>query len=500
MTKPHITRTYGPIHFEDLDPHRFEDLVRELTYDYKDWQTIEATGRSGNDDGIDIRAYEKNNTEVVERETDGEEEIPHPMDGNLWIVQVKREKEIGPKKVQEIISEINSDDPPYGYILAASANFSKTSYDAFREELRKKGVLEFYLWGKAELEDMLHMPKYDRILFTFFGLSFVSRKKTRTSEVKSKVLVKNKLYKVLGTPNEVKHKHVLIRDLQDTHYPYKVEVKDFDTNPKWKEYVGEYYHPLGVMFKTHRFYAYIDQEKKEYDFTAEIDLINRADVYGDEKARQLRQDKRDLVNDAWDFLPKGNQGHFSVNGFVRFENVSVIDDKGDTIYEMPHLFVEFVGENGPFKGFEEILEISNSHIRLGKKWKRVQIFPIKIEKIKYGKVYKENPLELDPDTLNSFKEYKEDFIALYDVDGRYDYLKQFDIVQVKNDKEQDKQYIQITHKFKTKISKYLQLNNQTFWIRNRIKSQLGRDFNDNEDINVTEFRRMSSFRLERDIK
>jgi hypothetical protein len=29
MAKPHVTRTFGPIHFEDLDPHRFEDLVRQ---------------------------------------------------------------------------------------------------------------------------------------------------------------------------------------------------------------------------------------------------------------------------------------------------------------------------------------------------------------------------------------------------------------------------------------------------------------------------------------
>ena len=59
MIKPKITRTYGPIHFEDLDPHRFEDLIRELIYDYKDWQSIESTGRSGNDSGFDVRAYEK---------------------------------------------------------------------------------------------------------------------------------------------------------------------------------------------------------------------------------------------------------------------------------------------------------------------------------------------------------------------------------------------------------------------------------------------------------
>ena len=176
MTKPRVTRTYGPIHFEDLDPHRFEDLLRELIYDYKDWQTIEATGRSGGDDGFDIRAYEKiEDTSRAEKEEDGEVEEIHPMEGNLWMIQVKREREIGPKKVKIIIGEIDIKNAPYGYILAASANSSKDSYDVFREELRKKGVMEFYLWGKAELEDMLHLPKNDRILFTFFGISLVSK-------------------------------------------------------------------------------------------------------------------------------------------------------------------------------------------------------------------------------------------------------------------------------------------------------------------------------------
>ena len=58
MPKPHTTRTLGPIHFEDLDPHRFEDLIRQLTYDFRQWQSIESTGRGGADDGFDIRAYE----------------------------------------------------------------------------------------------------------------------------------------------------------------------------------------------------------------------------------------------------------------------------------------------------------------------------------------------------------------------------------------------------------------------------------------------------------
>jgi len=69
MTRSSISKTLGPIHFEDLDPRRFEDLVRELAYDFRDWQSIEATGRGGSDDGFDIRAYERVDIEKETRDS-----------------------------------------------------------------------------------------------------------------------------------------------------------------------------------------------------------------------------------------------------------------------------------------------------------------------------------------------------------------------------------------------------------------------------------------------
>lgn len=41
-----------------MEPKRFEDLVRQLDYDFKPWRKLEATGRSGSDDGFDARGYE----------------------------------------------------------------------------------------------------------------------------------------------------------------------------------------------------------------------------------------------------------------------------------------------------------------------------------------------------------------------------------------------------------------------------------------------------------
>lgn len=40
MAKLHATRTFAPLQFEALEPHRFEDLVRDLIYDFRDWQTM----------------------------------------------------------------------------------------------------------------------------------------------------------------------------------------------------------------------------------------------------------------------------------------------------------------------------------------------------------------------------------------------------------------------------------------------------------------------------
>ena len=87
------------------------------------------------------------------------------MEGNLWMIQCKREKELGPTRVGNIVKDaVNPAAPPYGYILAAPANFSRAAHDNFQSELRKRGVMEFYLWGAGELEDILYQPKNDHIL------------------------------------------------------------------------------------------------------------------------------------------------------------------------------------------------------------------------------------------------------------------------------------------------------------------------------------------------
>lgn len=502
MPKPKITRTYGPIHFEDLDPKRFEDLVRELVYDLKEWQAIEATGRSGSDDGFDIRAYEKVNRdqEFVEEDEEESPEVVHPMDGNLWMIQGKREQEIGPSRIKDIISEVDSKNPPYGYILAASANFSKKSYDAFREGLREKGVMEFHLWGKPELEDMLHQLKNDRILFTFFGISLVSKRRSRSTEIRSILTIKNKLYRILGSDwGSVRGKPILLRDISDNFYPYKKEYENFDKNPRWKEYYVHSSHPLGIWLRKRKYYAYVDPIKKEWDISEVVNLLHKEVETEDE--RELMFENSQKVRKVWDFLPNTNKGYFTIDGLVQFKDMILIDEKGDIHYSFPHLYLEFSGKNGPFVAQWETFEFDDDEDRrkfhLNGEWKKIEIFPKKIDEIKNAKVHKK-AIVFDESILKNFKDYDKNFVALFDIDGKYDFLNHRDIIPIYG---MEDSFIQITSKFKIKAKDYIEQSQRPYWIKTGIEQQLskkfGEEFSEDQEINVYEFKRAYKFEFER---
>ncbi len=478
MIKPKPTRTVNPIHFEDLDPKRYEDLIRELIYDFCDWQTIEATGRGGDDQGFDIRAYERLNETVIDDE--GVETVC-PMDGNLWMIQGKREKEIGPNKLKGILEDVDEERPPYGYILAASANFSKKSFDTFREVLKKKSVMEFYLWGKPELEGMLHLPKNDRVLFTFFGISNVSRKRSRATEIRSSVTVKNRLFRVLG--ENPKFGRVLLRDSKDSEYPYKNGYKDFDERPRWKEYTIIDNHPLGLIAKIREHYAFYDSKNKEYDWAKQSSLVFRDGDSQEERQRQQRSNE--LARDFWESMPNSSQATFHKDGLIRYDSILVVDDKGDSCHQFPHLFVDFSGNNGPFAGFYDYLEAHRDRIAINN-LREVDHFPEEFPEPKFGDVHDNEPMEMADMFVSRLRNYPEGFFTLYDCDGRYDHLAESDVALVAREKDMDI-YIQITQKSETKVAKLLSEDSSVEW---DLEQQLGRKPKKSESITILEFRRV----------
>jgi len=493
-----VSKTIGPLHFEDLDPHRFEDLVRQLVYDFRDWQSIEATGRGGDDEGFDIRAWEKVQ-EITNRDEEENTEGIHPMEGNLWEVQCKREKAIGPSKVKKIIdNNIKKDDPPYGYILVAPVNFSKKSYDMFRDELREIGVMEFYLWGREELEDMLHMPKNDYILFTFFGVSLVTRKRSKVSEIKFAVNNKNKLLRILseGVKRNHFYKPILIRDFKDNHYPWKEDYKDFDEKPRWKEYIFTAYHPLGLIILVYERYAFVDFKKKEWGFTESVNLVNKL---SERNKGRYSFDKQKKVEYFWRHLPMKNQAKLIVKGCVNFNDILIIDKEGDVLYDFPHIFVDFRPKKGPFDWTWSVLEVNGQKIEITEDFKKVDIFPSEFPAIKRGKIYENKSIEWDDETVRLFRD--ERIRTLFDVEGKYNYLNPKDIIKIsiKNLGSEEEIYAEVTHKYTTNVEKYLEdknHNGSSFSMKN-IETQVRRKVKGKEKITIFELNKLWGWEIKK---
>jgi hypothetical protein len=178
------SKTIGPLQFEDLDPHRFEDLIRQLIYDFRTWKSLEGLGRSGSDEGFDVRGVQlldSPDSDEEDKEDQGNQEASNTSE-RLWLIQCKREKSIPPQKLAKYAKAIVGMDL-YGVIFAACCDFSKRARDSFLTKMRTKGVQEVYIWGKAELEDMLFQPKNDHLLFAYFGISLAIRQRSLRTEM-----------------------------------------------------------------------------------------------------------------------------------------------------------------------------------------------------------------------------------------------------------------------------------------------------------------------------
>ena len=350
MARP--TRTIGPLHLEDLEPHRFEDLVRQLLYDFKPWRQLEATGRAGSDKGFDARGWEIVVGEpVADLEANEEEPLePTTKDDRLWLVQCKREKFIGPKKIITYMEEISKTERSeiYGVVFAAACNFSVAARDAFREKSREFGFAEGHLWGKGEIEDMLFQPKNDHLLFAYFGISLQARQRSLRTELRAKLAMKRKAKRCLNS-----HHEVLIRDASDDRYPYLDEdaSRTRVERGRWRVHKDAECLGDGVRILVERHFAFLDSDGVHWDFAESMNSARPAPHYDPWRGEiePSEDEDRAVAMEIWNSLPEENRGWFEVHVLLPYENILDIDEEGDEYSDAPHIYTfPWVPNRGPF--------------------------------------------------------------------------------------------------------------------------------------------------------
>jgi hypothetical protein len=381
------TRTIGPLHLEDLEPHRFEDMIRQLIYDFRNWRALEATGRSGSDDGFDARGFEiiagGEEREAPEEEDETVEAVPISTGDRVWLVQCKRERRISPKQLVGYLRSIPESERAelYGIIFVGACDFSKTARDAFRSTIRELGFTEGYLWGKGEVEDMLFQPKNDHLLFAYFGISLQTRRRQLKTDVRARLATKRKALRILN-----EHGPALIRDASDERYPYLDEDTGRARVERGSWIVRNYRGCIhdGLHFVTARHFAFLDDDGEHWDYAETMDdsIVSSQENPWCADPEQDSADLRQAAYDIWSAFPENNRAWFEIMHVLPLENILEIDEKGDDWAEIPHIYtVAFHPFYGPFREYpieslETIMRHAKRYVRPDE-GRRVRKFPRK---------------------------------------------------------------------------------------------------------------------------
>jgi hypothetical protein len=135
------------------------------------------------------------------------------------------------------------------------------------------------------------------------------------------------------------------------------------------------------------------------------------------------------VKGYWELLPRANRAMLVVERLLRFDSVSLVDEKGDSEYEFPHLYCDFDPRTGPFWGTHQYLEIGRGdHVEL-EGLKEIELFPSEFPNPTFGTIFKDRSLSVDEGTQASLRHH-DGAVTLYATDHRYDFLKPSDVIAI----------------------------------------------------------------------
>ncbi|MBU1218357.1 restriction endonuclease [Myxococcota bacterium] len=314
-----ITAVRTPLHFEDLDPARFEDLSLAILSSYRPWLDLRPYGKSGSDDGIDILGVEETEDGV----------------NRSWYVQCKRYKKITIKQLQSAVDHaVSLNDVPDVFLFILACDVGKNNFEKIEDYAKKKGIGTLIIWGKSVLDMMLRTTRKD-LLFAYFHISEHGNMRRNERQIVANVAMKKKLHELLlkkkidyeacrYAPHlKFESSELIVHSADGTTYPdwdenafngwFKVELWDFYFGGI--EVVGW---PIDIIIFTDHKWAEIPYEHK--------------------KDQRLK----DRLTPVWPLkrLPYRN--------IVEFDP---IEDE----YNGPHLYCRFAEGGSPFEGSRYVL-------------------------------------------------------------------------------------------------------------------------------------------------
>lgn len=273
------TKTTNKLHFEDLDPHRFEDLGAELLYRKQDWKRFNNWGRSGSDDGIDIFCEDGN--------------------GVKWYCQCKRYTDISTAEIKAAVDKIvskNENTKDGIILLVVACTASKKSIVEFEEYSKSKGFKDAFIWFASTLEFML-FKDHDDLLSKYFSITpnntknkeKVLRSNKMKQEVQKKLLRKidwnyNTRMQIAKNPSLLfRYDKALIRSINDVDDPYGddasyCQICFFQLTEVGIEFFDRYWINFRIAINTNtRFWRILDKNdilnENEFDIRADHTVL-----------------------------------------------------------------------------------------------------------------------------------------------------------------------------------------------------------------------------------
>lgn len=311
-----VTKTIGQLHFEDLDPIRFEELTMSMIYRMKRWLSLDHFGKQGSDRGVDIRA--------IEELENGKKKV--------YYFQCKRYKKMTKSIIHGIIDkylEQNVDIPDI-YVLVVGCSLSRDLTEDFEAYSKNKGFAAALVWTSSVLECKL-INEYQDLLFAFFGINLTEKRNNAIQSIRRNVALKKRMHEDFlkhGRPsNEERmarlqnpsmrfiHSEVLIRSINDRVYPDNT-LNNHDYTGFFKAEVYNFYHNGLIVYTM--------------PYVTDINIKQYEDRFEKEQYEVVRV-------------------RAQVFGFIPFENIIEYDLEGDEYYMYPHLFCDFVKPSNPFE-------------------------------------------------------------------------------------------------------------------------------------------------------